>query len=370
MNTPFAIRSWQVLALAAGVLGGTGAMLPAADAPASAPAPASQPASAVMQPTMSMWELVHADVVDGQLVLVPAKSEPVNIGNIATMAGVPGGVHVHTFGQDAKAYVVRMLMEGKKDHTQTASLQDTQFRLTDVFQDTETGVWERVFYTDTFAAPPAARVTLVVSRVEKPVGTERPAITETVKLEATSFSEMCAKHPGEVQKYVEPIFKDLDLGGVFFVDVEDARHVFAGDLPPDPAVVAKLQAILPRLDDDALETRKAAARDLAALGDAGAAPVRALDLSKQPLQTRSMLKTYLESLGVGTEDSRLLNPGFLLLCLSLDDKQIPALAKARLEKLRGKPVAVDLAAPVEERRKVVRKMLMDGWTAGQPQTQK
>jgi hypothetical protein len=363
-------RTLPVLALAVCMPGvwGAGASTLAADAPASAPAtePASQPASRpVEQPTMSMWELVHAQVVDGQLVLVPAKKDPVNIGNIATMAGIPGNVHVHTYGQDAKVYVTHMRMEGKKDYFRSAAMQDTEFRLVDTIRDTETETANRVFYTDIFAAA-TKRVTLTVSKLEKPVAGERKPPTVLLQLEAESFAELCAKHPEEVKKYLEPIFQDLDLGGVFFVDLKDAQHALAADLPPDPKITAKVQALLPRLDDDSPDVRAAAEAELKALGDAGLAPVQAIDMSKQPVQTQITLKTFLGNAGVGGGDSRLSKPDFLLLCLALDDKIIPALAKAKLEKLRGKPVDMDLAAPLDERRKVVRKMLFDAWAAAQP----
>ena len=364
---PFSCRSLPVLAL---VVAGLAAVVPllAAEAPATAPGtaalPATEPAAAE---TVYMWNFVRAGVVNGQLMLIPARSEPIDTREITNVAGVPGTVHVHTYLREVLAYAYRVQTDGKMKHTQTALLQRSEFRLADVVRNTETNAVDNVFYHDVsgpvpgFPAP-AARITLTVSKTDN--STDIKAGTDIVKLEAASFAELCAKHPEEVKKYVAPILQDMDLAGVFFVDLKDAQHVFAGHAPPDPAVTAKVQAILPRLDDESPEVRQAAARDLAALGDAGVAPVQAIDLSRLPLQTRSMLKTFLESASV--EDPRLLNEDFLLQCIALDDKQLPALAKARLEKLRGKPVDVDSAAPLEERRKVVLKMLMGGWAAALP----
>jgi len=364
----FAYRSLQALALA---VAGGGMPLLAADAPATAAAtqPASRPA---LEPTEFMWDWVNAQVVGGQLMLVPVKTEALYTGQIATMANVAGTASVQVNTRSEKAFVYRVLTEGKVTHAQSALLKDTESGLYDAVRDTETGAADVVVYAEKFAAAagtataPAPRVALTVYKreVSTPKGKPDPVV---LKLEAASFGDLCAKHPDEVTKYIEPIFRALDLGGIFFVEPEDARHVFAANARPDPVIVAKVQAILPRLDDDSSEVRKAAAAELAALGDAAVAPVKALDLSKQPRQTRSMLQTFLESAGTGAEDPRLSNPDFLLLCVALDDKQIPALAKARLEKLQGKPVDVDIAAPAEERRNVVRKMLYAGWAAQPPQ---
>jgi len=369
----FPRRVWPYLALAAGVLIVRGDAVPllAADAPVPASAPASQPAT---RPTVYMWEFLRAGVVNGQLVLTPAKSEPADSTDLPTFAGLSGAVRVQTGLRDVPAIAYRVRTEGKIRRTQIAQRQLTSLRLSDVARDTDTNAADGVVLQDGPGLVPganveaAARVTLVVTKTDNAMGPKDATVI--LKLEAASFAELCAKHPVEVGKYVEPLLRDLDLGGVFFVDLKDAQHAFAAKAPPDPAIVARVQAILPRLDDDAPDVRQAAARELAALGDAGVAPVQALDLSKLPLQTRSMLRNYLESAGAATEDPRLSNAEFLLLCLALDDKEIPALAKARLEKLRGTPVDMDIGAPVEERRMLVRKMLFDGWAGQSAPTQK
>jgi len=376
---------WAKMKLAAMVMaaillvGGTGVAtyVVAAGNPASSSTPAPVPTGAATQaasiaveePTVFMWELVHAKVVDGQLTLVPAQEEPVSIGNLMSSPGaspsavnmnVPGNVYVRAGGEDRRVYVMRSLKEGKKDHAQAADLQGTQFRLTEGLKDMETTAMERVSYIDVLTPGPA-RVTLMVSKTDKESPGVKADIKILVKLEAASFGEMCAKHPEEVAKYIEPILRDLDLEGVFFVDPKDARHALAAQLPQDPAAVAKLKALLPKLDDDSPEVRQAAELELKGLGDAGVAPVKAIDLSKQPRQTRLTLGIFLASVGAKSEDARLSNPDFLLLCMALEDKQIAGMAKAQLEKLRGKAVEVDLAAPAEERCKVVRKMLIEGW---------
>jgi hypothetical protein len=220
-----------------------------------------------------------------------------------------------------------------------------------------------VFYTDRKVSGATKRVTLVVSKDNKPTGNVRKPPTKLVELGAESFVEMCAAHPEEVKKYVEPIFRDMGIGGVFFVELSDARHAFAADMPADEKVAAKFQAILPKLDDDSPEVRAAAEAELKAMGDTALAPARAIDLAKQPVQTQITLKTLLAAAGGGLEDPRLGQADFLLLCLAVDDAKITALAKARLEKLQGKAVAVDVTAPLDERKKVVEKMLYDGWAA-------
>jgi hypothetical protein len=373
-------RSLQALALAACFLGvsGGGAPLWAADAPASAPATASvsQPASMPAEPpTVYMWELVHANVENGQLVLVPASKEPLDIGTISTVGGIPGKVHVQTRYESWQVQVYRMLTVGKMYHFQSARQRDAEFAISGMLTDTDAKTSDVVFYTNTAAAAgattaPAVHAALTISRREKSAGAAQQE-TVVLKLEAASFGEMCVKHPDEVKKYIAPIFQELDLTGVFFVDLKDALHVFAAQLPPDPKITAQVQALLPRLDDDSPDVRGAAEAELKMLGDAGLAPVQAIDLSRQPMQTQITLKMFLINRGAGVDDPRLAKPDFLLLCLALDDKKIPALAKAKLEKLRGKPVDVDLAAPVEDRRKIVQKMLFDAWAPAAPsQTQK
>ena len=322
-----------------------------------------------------MWQLVRAGVENGQLVLVPASKEPIDIGTITTVAGVSGGVHVHTYLREVRAQAYRVFSEGKMTHTQSTLLLENQFSLFDSLKVTVTNAADMVVYSNSFAGTgttttPAPHATLSIFRREWPNGEMKPD-TLVSKWEADSFGQLCAKHPDEVKKYIEPLFHDLNLGGVFFVDPTDAQHAFSGLVPLDPKIVAKVQTLLPRLDDDSPEVRTAAEAELKALGDAGVAPVKAIDLTKQPHQTSVTLRNFLEATGAVAEEPRLSNPDYLLLCLALDDKQIPALAKARLEKQRGKPVDVDLAAPVDERRKLVRKMLFDQWASAQPpQTQK
>ena len=64
----------------------------------------------------------------------------------------------------------------------------------------------------------------------------------------------------------------------------------------EPDVRPQLDAILPRLNDDSPAVRAAAEADLAKLGRAGVQLVGAMDLTKQPLQTRVALKTFLQQM--------------------------------------------------------------------------
>ena len=240
---------WTKMKLAAMVLaaillvGGAGVAtyVVAASNPASSSTPAPVPTGAATQaasiaveePTVFMWQLVHAKVADGQLTLVPAQEEPVNIGklgNVGTIvSGAPGDVHINVPGNvyvrtgsvitgvgrsEDGLDVMRNLREGKMDHSQAASLQRTQLRLTEELKDMETMAAERVAYIDVLTPGPA-RVTLTVTKTDKEATGVKPAITMPVKLEAASFGEMCAKHPEEVAKYIEPILQGLDLGGVW-----------------------------------------------------------------------------------------------------------------------------------------------------------
>ena len=322
-----------------------------------------------------MWQLVRGGVENGQLVLIPASKELTDIGTIETVANVPGKVHVQNNAEGWRAQVYRMLTVGKIYHFQSARQRDTEFAVSSLLTDTEANTSDIVNYTNTTAAvgantASASRATLTVSRRGKAAGAAQKD-NVVLKVEASSFGEMCAKNPDEVRKYIEPIFRELDLDGVFFVNLQDAQHTFAATLPLDPKMVARVQALLPRLDDDSPDVRLVAETELKALGEAGVAPVKAIDLTKQPHQTSATLRNFLDATGATLEDVRLSNTDFLLLCLPLDDPQIPAVAKARLEKLQGKPVYVDPAALVDERRKLVQKILFERWAASKPpQTQK
>lgn len=158
-----------------------------------------------------------------------------------------------------------------------------------------------------------------------------------LKLAAADFPSMRRKYPAEVNRYLRPIFADLgQLSPLFSADPQTAWQVLAGRLPPDPAMTARVTALLPRLDADDFPQRQAAQRELASLGQPGAIAVRQLDRRGLSPQQHSELDAFLASVSTLTpKEARQLatSPEFLLDCLELDELRLRQAAWTSLVEL-------------------------------------
>ena len=180
-----------------------------------------------------------------------------------------------------------------------------------------------------------------------------------VSLSEKSFLDLWSKHPDEMRMYVVPVFKQLDLEGVFFVSQEEAVRVFDPVIRGLPDVKGQVEAILPQLNDDSPDVRGRAIEQLVKIGPPAVPIVNALDMKSQPLQTRIALKAFLEQMKdmqAQVADNRLDDPDYLMQCLAVDDPQIVGLAHKRLEKIAGKSVEFDEKATVSQREEAVQKM--------------
>jgi hypothetical protein len=185
-----------------------------------------------------------------------------------------------------------------------------------------------------------------------------PDTRPVADLTENSFAALWVRHPDQVRQYVMPLFQSLDLEGLFHVNAAQANRVLSPILKGLPDFKSQVEALLPRLNDDLVPVRAAALRELDDLGLAAVPIVSALDLKSQPLQTRVTLRGFLERMkdSHAVADTRLENPDFLLLCLAVDDPQIPALAKKQLEKITGQPLDFDVNGSLADRQAAVEKL--------------
>src|SRR5205823_5273297 len=85
------------------------------------------------------------------------------------------------------------------------------------------------------------------------------------------------EHPQEVERYLRPLLHDLGQDAQFAPDPLIAWQVFATQWAADPAVAAKVKALLPELNASDFRRRDAAQQELEALGKAGATAITRLD---------------------------------------------------------------------------------------------
>lgn len=168
---------------------------------------------------------------------------------------------------------------------------------------------------------------------------EKPLVD--LKLEATTFAQLCIDHPAEVEAYVRPILRDFKQdAAVFAPDPKAAWQVFIDDYAPDAATVERVNAVAKRLDAEDFRDREAALAALADIGQPAALVLMKADRSSMSPEKQSSVDTFLAPyLPLGAEEVKRLRESrtFLLDALSLDDASLRSLAWKRLSAVANVP---------------------------------
>jgi len=179
---------------------------------------------------------------------------------------------------------------------------------------------------------------------------------------ASTLLQLYNEHPEEVRKYVIPMMLRIGGRNVLQPGAADVYAVF-DEIPPDPATVRKLAALLPRLDAELFTDRDAASKDLAKLGPAGVLAAMRLDKSKLSREQKGRLDAFIATDRRRVVDDPLAmrkDTSFLLDALEDDDTAVRLAAKSCLEAAAGHPVTFDTSLAREPRTEaveVVRKSL-------------
>jgi hypothetical protein len=191
-------------------------------------------------------------------------------------------------------------------------------------------------------------VMLVVANV----GVQNP--NPIVTLHANDLLDLQTKKPAAVRAYLAPLFTAIAGRNLFAPEAGDVYRTFS-EIPADPEMIKKVEALLPQMESPSVEDRNAASSALEALGGPGILAAMRIDRTGLSPEQLDRLDRAIENqtLFRGTKDLKT-DPYFLLDCLENEDRAVRAAAKAWLEKLTGKPIDYSVDLPEAERAKAIR----------------
>jgi hypothetical protein len=169
---------------------------------------------------------------------------------------------------------------------------------------------------------------------------------------ASDLSALRREHPREVDRYLRPLLRQLQLEPVLAVDDVTAWQVFSDELKPDPAVLALVESLLPALDSDVFQAREKAVQQLRRKGAAMALAVTRLDRSRLSDQQNASLDVAMAPFWPEETENiqRLRNDvDFLLDSLYSDDQAVRRAAFDCLQRRAGRRLSFDLDAASESR---------------------
>ncbi|HEV8605277.1 MAG TPA: hypothetical protein VGQ99_07930 [Tepidisphaeraceae bacterium] len=179
------------------------------------------------------------------------------------------------------------------------------------------------------------------------IGDSQGTSQTNIQYIAPDFASLRRQHPKEIDQYLRPVLRQLQMESVLAADPMIAWQVFADDLKPDQQTLKDLQAILPALDSDSFQDRDGALQTLQQKGLPVAVAISHLDRSKLSDQQNMMLDTAMAAFQPqrNSDLSRLRSDlDFLLDCLYTEDLAIRAAAHEALQKKLGRVVKFDLEA--------------------------
>jgi hypothetical protein len=194
-----------------------------------------------------------------------------------------------------------------------------------------------------------------------------------VQIAGRSFVDLRRNHPEVMRKYLLPILTDLRAGSLLRTsDPETAWQVLATEVKVDPAMRAKVVALVEKLTSDEFADRATAEESLAALGAPGAAVLSRLDHSAVAADPRATIEAIIRShapLDAARVAEFRKDFGFLCDTLLLDDPTLRAAAASRIGDLTGKPVDLPDALPPADREKRVAALRAELIPTTQPASQ-
>ena len=181
-----------------------------------------------------------------------------------------------------------------------------------------------------------------------------------LELSADNIVELRRRFPAEVAKYVDPIFLTLHQDGLLAkVDAKLAWQVFADAYKPSPELESRVTAVLKRLDADDFQQRERASKELEGIGQPAAIYLRGAPRSGWTEEQSGRVDTFLakfQTIEPAKAKRYRTDREFLIDCLYADDESIRRLALADLQKMIGRPIALDVAAPPEQRYAALRRL--------------
>jgi hypothetical protein len=188
------------------------------------------------------------------------------------------------------------------------------------------------------------------------IGDSQGTSQTNIQYIAPDFATLRRQHPREIDQYLRPVLRQLQLESVLAADPMVAWQVFGEELKPDPATLKEVQALLPALDSNSFQDRDRALQSLQEKGLPVAVAITHLDRSKLSDQQNKLLDTAMAAFGPqrGSDLGKLRgDQDFLLDCLYTEDLAIRTAALEALEKKLGKRVKFDVTADFNTRRAAI-----------------
>ena len=176
--------------------------------------------------------------------------------------------------------------------------------------------------------------------------------SQNVTLVAETFAALRRQHPHEVDAFVRPLLRELRQEAAFAPDAATAWQVLSDRWPLDASTEARVRAELPALDAADFRHREAAVTRLRAVGRDAALAIRRMDragLSAEQNARLDGVAARFEPLRASRAAELRQDPTFLLDCLYADEPNARRLALARLAEIVGRPLAIDVDAPLDVR---------------------
>ncbi len=164
---------------------------------------------------------------------------------------------------------------------------------------------------------------------------------------APDFATLRRQHGREIDEYLRPLLRTLQIESILAADPTIAWQVFADEMKPDEKTLGEVRELLPALDSDSFEERESALRALQQKGLPVAIAISHLDRGKLSDQQNTLLDSAMAPFHpqASADLSRLrADSDFLLDCLYTDDLPIRKAAHEALQKKLGRVLTFDLEA--------------------------
>ncbi len=174
----------------------------------------------------------------------------------------------------------------------------------------------------------------------------------SVTVSEKDFATLRRKHPKEVDQYLRPLLKELQLEGLFAVEHAVAWQVFSAEWKRDAALAERVKGLVPGLDSDKYAEREKSMDGLRKLGAEGALTLYHMGREGLSLEARVRVDAVIAGHSFLSKDQagRMgRDVDFLLDCLYSEEVEVRTVAGTYLTKLAGKEIDFDASAAREAR---------------------